>query len=196
MVCPAHPDREAVSACAVCGRPVCDLCVGGIDDLDFCPVHFEIEERRIQSRAYGLPPLPAPVTIPELLIGVWAVVGAFAPWVAWYRTIVLDGSRIVDAVEESGWEAGGIAALASLSLLSTGLLLGFMVGIRLIRARLLRPEPVVAAAVAIAPVTLGLLAIRILTRFENLYAGLYLAVASAVTILVLAVRMRRRMHSP
>lgn len=193
MECPAHPEREAVSVCAVCGRPVCDLCIGGIDDLDFCPVHFEIEERRIQNRAYGLPPLPIPVSLPELLIGVWAVVGAFAPWLPWYRRIIVG---VPTPVDTTGWAAGGPAAFASLALLSTGLLLGIMVSIRLVRPRLLRSEPVVMSALSIAPVTLAFLAIRIVTLHVNLYAGLYLALTSVLTILALAIRMRRHAQSP
>lgn len=194
MTCPAHPDRDAVSVCAVCGRPVCDLCVGSIDAVDFCPVHFEVEEQRIQARAYGLPPLPAPVTIPELLIGVWAVIGAFAPWMAWYRTIVVAGGpeRLERIIDETGWEAGGVAALASLALLTAGVLLGFMVGVRIIRPHMIPREPVPGAALAIGATTLALLAIRIATRHVNIYVGLYLAVTSALLLVALSLRLRRR----
>lgn len=194
MNCPAHPDRDAVSACAVCGRGVCDLCVGSIDDVDFCPVHFEVEEQRIQARAYGLPPLPTPVTIPELLIGVWAVIGAFAPWMSWYRTIVVaEGpARLERIIDETGWEAGGVAALASLSLLTAGVLLGFMIGVRIIRPRMIPAEPVPGAALAVGATTLVLLAIRVATRHVNVYVGLYLAITSAVLMVVLGYRLKRR----
>ncbi|HEX9695374.1 MAG TPA: B-box zinc finger protein [Actinomycetota bacterium] len=194
MACPAHPDRDAVSACAVCGRAVCDLCVGSIDDVDFCPVHFEVEEQRVQARAYGLPPLPVPVTIPELLIGVWAVIGAFAPWMAWYRTIVVvEGpERLERIIDQTGWEAGGVAALASLSLMTAGLVLGFIVGVRIIRPRMISREPVPATAVALGATTLALLVIRVGTGYHNVYVGLYLAITSAVLLIALGSRLRRR----
>lgn len=192
MQCPAHSERPAVAACAVCGRGVCDLCRGQIDAVDLCPVHFEVEEARVRARAYGLPPLPVPVTVPEALIGVWAVAGAVAPWLPWYRTIVLarEPALVESAIDVTGWESGGIGAVACLSLLASAVVLGVMVAIRVIRPRLVQRQPVAHTAVTMGATTLGLLAIRIATRSAGLYTGLYLAATSAALLIVLGRRLR------
>jgi hypothetical protein len=190
-VCPAHPLRQAVSACAVCRRPVCDLCVGQIDRVDFCPAHFTVEEERIRAQSYGLPPLPVPVTVAELLLGVWAVIGALSPWFEWYRTVVLspggEGFRAV--TPETGWSAGGVAALASVALLASGITLGAMVGLRIVRSRWIAQAAVAQAALGLGGSTLALLAIRVLTRYRSLSTGLYLAITSAALVLYLSRRL-------
>ncbi len=175
--------------CSICRRPVCDLCLGQIDHIDYCPAHFAIEESRIRERAYALPPLPEPMTVTEMLLGVWAVVGAVSPWLAWYRTLVITQGPQAVTIDETGWEAGGIAALASLALLVTGLALGIMVGLRAIRARLVPREPVAHTAVAMGVTSLALIAFRVATRSANIYAGLYLAITSATLALILGRRL-------
>ena len=36
MVCLKHPDREAVTVCAACGKPLCAECVVAISDRSYC----------------------------------------------------------------------------------------------------------------------------------------------------------------
>ena len=36
MVCLKHPDREAVSVCAACGKPLCAECVQSAGDSGYC----------------------------------------------------------------------------------------------------------------------------------------------------------------
>ena len=36
MVCLNHPDRESVTICAACGKPLCDECIFDFEDADYC----------------------------------------------------------------------------------------------------------------------------------------------------------------
>jgi hypothetical protein len=192
MRCPAHSEREAVSACSVCGRPVCEWCLGQIDRVDYCPAHFELAEARLLQRsAYGLAPLPISVSATELLLGVWAGLGAIAPWLPWYRVFIFSGpDRFRRTVDVTGWEAGGIGAVASLALLVTGLTVGAMIGVRIIRDRLLAREPMAGASMSLGLFTLVLVIIRVASRADGLYVGLYLALTSSALVAFLGRRLR------
>lgn len=192
--CPAHPVRAARSSCVVCGRPLCDLCLGQIDADHYCPAHFIEVEERIRAQSYSLPPLPSPVTAPEILLGVWAVAGAIAPWMSWYRTVVRieQPAPAVQVIEEVGWSAGGIAALASITLLAAGVTLGVMVLSRVVRPRWIPKAAVAQASVPLGAAAAVLTGIRLATRYENLGTGIYVAVTAAVMVAFLGRRLTER----
>jgi len=182
---------------------VCDLCLGQIDDADYCPVHFEIAEGRIRNVAYHLPPIPAKPGVTEALVGIWAVLGGVTPWMPWFRSIVSSvgpgpGSLVVN---ELGWQAGGLAALASVALLASGLALGIMVAIRIVRPRVLARSSIASTAVALGATVAGLLALQAIVRAaagRSLDAGpgLYLASTSAILCVYLGRRLRRPARAP
>ena len=196
--CLLHPVRKAVSSCSVCGRAVCDLCLGQIDNVDYCPVHFEIAEARIRNAGYHLPPLPSKAGVPDGLIGIWAVLGAVAPWLSWYRTIVISHEPVSRSlvVSESGWQGGGVSALACVALLASGLTLGIMVGVRLIRPQVISRASIANTSIALGATIAGLLILQGLIRAaasRSLDAGpgLYVASTSAIVCVYLGRRMRR-----
>ncbi|MHB8513253.1 MAG: hypothetical protein ACYDCC_13905 [Actinomycetota bacterium] len=200
--CPMHPRKDAVASCSVCGRPTCDLCLGQIDGTDYCPVHFEVAEGRLIKAAYHVPPLPEKPGIAERLVGIWAVLGAVAPWMVWYRTVVVaqGPSASAQVINEQGWDAGGLAALACVALLVTGLTIGVMVGLRLLRPATLSKSSVSGTTVTLGATVAGLLVLQGVVRAaasRSLDAGpgLYVAASSAIVCLYLGRRLHRTKKS-
>ncbi|RLG20917.1 hypothetical protein DRN74_04215 [Candidatus Micrarchaeota archaeon] len=56
MKCYYHPDREAVTRCVKCGKPLCEKCVRKLrkrflyilwKDYDYCPACYEKEMQKL-----------------------------------------------------------------------------------------------------------------------------------------------------
>ncbi|MDR1721740.1 MAG: hypothetical protein LBR24_01675, partial [Methanobrevibacter sp.] len=74
MECRNHPDREAVTNCSVCGKPICKECtleIGGKDYCDNCATELILSAEATRQAPQNnivtpaLSPEETPVTVPE-----------------------------------------------------------------------------------------------------------------------------------